>query len=52
MRIYKIEKKGLFESVSKFEKKLNQMALEGWKAVSMANGEGTILVLLEKEREY
>ena len=52
MRTYKILKKGVFEGTKKFEEKINQMAMEGWKAVGVCNGEGTYLVLLEKEREY
>ncbi len=49
MRRYKILKKGLFESTTNFEERLNGMCLEGWKAVSISSPQGNqIIVLLEK----
>lgn len=47
---YKIVKKGVFESVTKFEERVNSLSLEGWKAISIAADQGTVVVLLEKNR--
>jgi hypothetical protein len=52
MRTYKIVKKGLFESNDKFEKRLDLLALEGWKAFSIATDHSTLSVLMEKEKPY
>ncbi len=52
MRTYKIVRKGTFESLSKFEKRLDALALEGWKALGITNDHGGTTVLMEKEREY
>lgn len=45
---YKILKKGLFESQSKFEEKINSMAVQGWKAISISHQGGQLVVMLEK----
>jgi len=50
MEKYKIIYKGFFESVSKFEERLNALSLEGWKAISIASDQGSMKVLLEKKR--
>ena len=51
MNRYKIIKKGVFEKESSFEDRLNSIALEGWKAISISeNGGGRIIVLMEKVR--
>lgn len=50
MKNYKILSKGIFESSSKFEERLNSIVLEGWKAISIASDQGSIKVLLEKNR--
>jgi len=47
---YKIIKKGVFESTTKFEEKINSLTLEGWKAISIASDQGSIVVLMEKIR--
>ena len=52
MRTYKLVKKGVFENHSKFEKRLDSLALEGWKAISIATDHSTLTVLMEKEKAY
>ena len=52
MRTYKLIRKGVFESHNKFEKRLDALALEGWKAIGIATDHSTLTVLMEKEREY
>lgn len=47
---YKIVKKGVFESIAKFEERINSLSLEGWKAISIAADQGAMAVLLEKIR--
>lgn len=48
MQNYQFLKKGTFETVAKFEKRLNEVAGSGWKAIGMTSDHGTITVLLEK----
>tara|TARA_R110002111_G_scaffold86140_2_gene135001 strand:+ start:459 stop:611 length:153 start_codon:yes stop_codon:yes gene_type:complete len=50
MTKYKIIRKGVFEKESSFEERLNSMALEGWKATSVAMHSGQLVVLMEKSR--
>ena len=50
MANYKFLKKGTFESLDKFEKKVNEFSLKGWRAVSMGHDGASIIVLFEKER--
>ncbi|MBL4707660.1 MAG: hypothetical protein JKY48_04380 [Flavobacteriales bacterium] len=50
MEKYKIIRKGAFEREAKFEDRLNSMALEGWKALSIAVHGGVVVVLMEKIR--
>lgn len=45
---YKILKKGVFESQSKFEEKINSLALQGWKAISLSHQGAQMVVLMEK----
>lgn len=47
---YKIVKKGVFESHLKFEERINAMALEGWKALSISHQGAQLVVLMEKNR--
>ena len=48
---YKIVKKGLFESIEKFENRLNELAAEGWVAVSISSEHNnSVVVLMKKER--
>ncbi len=51
MRTHKIVKKGVFENYSKFEKRLDSLALEGWRAVNIFTDHAAVIVLMEKERE-
>lgn len=47
---YKFLKKGAFESLSKFEKRLNSEASVGWKAIGFTSDHGQSVVLLERSR--
>ncbi len=47
---YKIIKKGIFESLSKFDERINSLSLEGWRAISIASDQGTMTVLMEREK--
>lgn len=46
---YKILKKGVFESQLKFEEKINSLALQGWKAISLSHQGAQMVVLMEKK---
>lgn len=48
MERIKIVKKGVFERESVFEGRLNSLALEGWKALSISVYGGHLVVLMEK----
>tara|TARA_R110002072_G_scaffold147858_6_gene295211 strand:- start:517 stop:666 length:150 start_codon:yes stop_codon:yes gene_type:complete len=48
MEKYKIIKKGVFESQTKFEEGINQLAFQGWKAISISHQGTQIVVLMEK----
>ncbi len=50
MAKYKIAKKGVFESQMKFEERINSLALEGWKALSISHQGAQMVVLMEKTR--
>jgi hypothetical protein len=50
MTQYRIITKGMFEKKKTFEEKLNSMALEGWRAVSLSSENGLVSVLMEKSR--
>ena len=49
MENYKILKKGVFESQSKFEEKVNSLALKGWRAISLSHQGSQMVVLMEKK---
>jgi len=44
----KIITKGVFESVSKFEARVNEFSREGWKAISISSDGGGMAVLMER----
>lgn len=48
MKKYQLLKKGVFESQDKFENRINQLAFEGWKAISISHYGGHMVVLMEK----
>ncbi|WP_155182518.1 hypothetical protein [Fulvivirga lutimaris] len=48
MENYKFLKKGLFESLSSFQEKLNAKVHEGWKVVNFTNDHNSLIVLLER----
>lgn len=48
MERYRLVSKGIFESTDKFEKRLNALSLEGWKAISISHNGGHMVVLMEK----
>jgi len=48
MKKYQLLSKGIFESQAKFEKRINQLAFEGWKAISISHYSGQMVVLMEK----
>lgn len=50
MTTYKMIRKGVFEKESTFEERLNSMALEGWRAISITKDSGIVVVLMEKSR--
>ena len=50
MSNYKIVKKGVFESHLKFEEKINSMALEGWRALSVSHQGAQMVILMEKNK--
>jgi hypothetical protein len=53
MKEYKLLKQRTFESVAKFEKRLNEMAHKGWKPVSIGSTpEGAIILMVEDKADY
>lgn len=46
---YRLIKKGAFESLKKFEQRLNEECVSGWKAISISDANSSITVLLERE---
>ena len=50
MRTYKTLRKKAFESETKFENRLNEMAMQGWKAINIAIYGMHQVVLMEKEK--
>lgn len=46
---YRLIKKRAFESLEKFEQRLNEECVGGWKAISISDTNGSITVLLERE---
>ncbi len=49
---YKFFKKNVFESLDKFERRLNEMCQQGWKPISIASDQGTTIILLQKTEKY
>lgn len=56
MKEYKIFSKGVFESIAKFERRLNEMCQKGWKPISMCydkgNGMTVLLESVDRENYY
>ena len=50
MANYKFLKKGTFESLDKYEKKVNEFSQKGWKVVNMGLHGADLVILFEKER--
>lgn len=50
MKSYQFLKKGSFENLDKFEKRINEEASKGYKVVNFTQDHGVIIVMLEKER--
>jgi len=50
MERYSILKKGVFESQSKFEERINSLALQGWSAISISHQGAQMVVLMEKAK--
>lgn len=50
--MYKILKKSPFESLTKFEQKVNDQASQGWRVVSVFNDQGRTVVMFEKKNEH
>lgn len=48
MEKYKILRKGVFETQTKFEERLNSESLKGWKALSISAHGTQVVILLEK----
>lgn len=47
---YRIVKKGVFESQIKYDERINSLALEGWRAISISHQGAQMVVLMEKTR--
>lgn len=52
MEEYKLFSQKAFESTVKFEKRLNEICMKGWKAISIAAGTGGNVILLQKIDKY
>jgi hypothetical protein len=50
MNRYRIIKKKAFESLEKFESRMNSECGNGWRIVNLCSDNHTIYVLLERER--
>ncbi len=50
MPAYKFLKKGSFEKIDKFEKRVNDMAAQGWKVKSFTNYGADLIILFERDR--
>lgn len=48
-RKYRILRRKTFESLEKFEKRLNEECTLGWRAISIATEHSGMVVLLERE---
>jgi hypothetical protein len=49
---YKFLKKGLFESLEKFQTRINEQARKGYKAISMAKESNGYMVVLFERLEH
>lgn len=47
---YKFLKRKGFESLDKFEKRINEIASQGWKVVNFTSDHGGLIVLFERVR--
>lgn len=45
---YKLFKQKTFESLEKFEKRLNEKCQQGWKPLSISTDDGGNIILLQK----
>lgn len=52
MEQYKLLSQNTFESTKKFEKRLNEICQQGWKAISIGTGMEGMIILLEKAEKY
>ena len=50
MKSYKFLKKGAFENMEKFEKRVNEEASKGLRVINFTQDHSGIIVLLERER--
>lgn len=50
MNNYKFIKQKAFEKMDKFEKRVNDATMQGWKVNSFTSDHGSLTVLLERER--
>jgi len=50
MGIYKIARKGIFESIAAFEDRINALYTEGWRATSITSDNSRMIVLMERQR--
>ncbi|MFK7952913.1 MAG: hypothetical protein AB8B73_08700 [Ekhidna sp.] len=48
MKNYKFLKKGAFENLDKFEKRVNEETARGLRVINFTQDHGSIIVLLEK----
>ena len=47
---YKVVRKKAFEKHARFEERINSLALEGWKAISITSEGTSMIVLMEKSK--
>lgn len=50
MATYKFLSSKTFEKLTKFEKRVNEMSAQGWKAVNFTSDNGIMTVLFERIR--
>ncbi|WP_420317978.1 hypothetical protein [Ekhidna sp.] len=50
MNSHKFLKQKAFEKVERFEKRLQESISQGWKVNSFASDQGSLIVLLDRER--
>lgn len=49
---YRILRRKAFESLGKFENRLNEECAKGWRAISISTEHAGIIVLLERENKH